>query len=323
MFRTKLLLAVLCALAIGGPAGAQEAFPSHPIRLIVPNPPGGTTDILARLLADELTASLGQPVVIDYRAGASGTVGSDLVAKAKPDGYNLVMGHAASHATSPHMIRTLPYDPAKDFAPVTLVANVLNVIIVNPQIPAKSIEELVALGKAKPGSLSYGSGGVGAITHLAGELFEQMAGVDFLHVPYKGSSQAMTDLLGGHVAMMFENLPGAMGNIKAGTVRPLGVTGPNRSPALPEVPTVSESGLPGYEALSWFGLFTTGGTPKPVVDKLNREIVAVIRKPAVQARMRELGAEPVGSTAEAFEVLVRSEIEKWGKVIKAANIQPN
>jgi tripartite-type tricarboxylate transporter receptor subunit TctC len=190
-------------------------------------------------------------------------------------------------------------------------------------VPAKSIQELIALGKAKPGALTYGSGGTGAITHLAGELFEQMAEVDFLHVPYKGSSQAMTDLLGGHVSMMFENLPGAMGNIKAGTVRPLGITGPNRSPALPDVPTVAESGLPGYEALSWFGIFTTAGTPDPVVQKLNREMVAVIGKPAIQSRMRELGAEPVGSTPEAFGKLVGAEIEKWGKVISEAMIQPN
>ena len=319
----RFALTLVGALMVAGAAVAQQAYPTHSVRLIVPNPPGGTTDILARLLADELTLSLGQPVVVEYRAGASGTIGSDIVAKAKPDGYSLVMGHAASHATSPAMIRGLPYDPVKDFAPVTHVANVLNVLIVNPQLPAKSVQELIALGKSKPGALSYGSGGTGAITHLAGELFEQMADVDFLHVPYKGSSQAMTDLLGGHVNMMFENLPGAMGNIKAGAVRPLGIAGPMRSPALPDVPTVAESGLPGYEALSWFGVFTTGGTPKPIVDRLNKEFVAVIGKPAIQDRMRELGAEPVGSTPEAFGKLVSAEIEKWGKVIREANIQPN
>jgi tripartite-type tricarboxylate transporter receptor subunit TctC len=289
--------------------------------MIVPNPPGGTTDILARILADELGTRLGQPVVVENRAGASGTIGSDLVAKSAPDGHVMVMGHAASHATSPSMIKNLPYDPVKDFAPVTLVANVNNVIVVNTNVPAKSVKELIELAKREPGKLVFGSGGTGAITHLAGEIFKQTAGVNLTHVPYKGSSQAMADLLGGHIALMFENLPGALGNIKSGKLRALAVLSEKRAPAVPDLPTIAEAGLPGAEAVSWFGLFTTAGTPQAVVDRLNRETVAAIRKPEIQARIVDAGAEPVGSTAAEFGRLVRAERDKWSKVIKTTGLQ--
>lgn len=322
--RTTLALAAAAAalaFAQAAPSHAQ-AFPTRPVHIIVPNPPGGATDVLARVISEQLGTRLGQPVVVENRPGASGTVGSDLVAKARPDGHLMVMGHAASHATSPSMYRNLPYDPVTSFAPVTLVANVTNVIIVNPSVPAKSVQELIAVAKASPGKLVFGSGGTGAITHLAGELFKQLAGVELRHVPYKGSSQAMTDLLGGHISLMFENLPGAVGHIRSGKVRPLAVLSQKRSSAVPDLPTVAEAGLPGAEAVSWFGLLTTAGTPKEVVDKLNREIVAVIRKPEVQARMADVGAEAVGSSPEEFGKLIRSERDKWGKVIKASNIQP-
>lgn len=322
--RSTLALAAVVAmlgLAHATPSPAQE-FPTRPVHIIVPNPPGGATDVLARVISEQLGTRLGQPVVVENRPGASGTVGSDLVAKARPDGHLMVMGHAASHATSPSMYRNLPYDPVTSFAPVTLVANVTNVIIVNPSVPAKSVKELIAVAKASPGKLVFGSGGTGAITHLAGELFKQLAGVELRHVPYKGSSQAMTDLLGGHISLMFENLPGAVGHIRSGKVRPLAVLSQKRSSAVPDLPTVAEAGLPGAEAVSWFGLLTTAGTPKEVVDKLNREIVAVIRKPEVQARMADVGAEAVGSSPEEFGKLIRSERDKWGKVIKASNIQP-
>jgi tripartite-type tricarboxylate transporter receptor subunit TctC len=310
-------------LFLGLPAESPaQSFPSRPIRMIVPNPPGGTTDILARILADELGTRLGQPVVVENRAGASGTIGSDLVAKSAPDGHVMVMGHAASHATSPSMIKNLPYDPVKDFAPVTLVANVNNVIVVNTNVPAKSVKELIELAKREPGKLVFGSGGTGAITHLAGEIFKQTAGVNLTHVPYKGSSQAMADLLGGHIALMFENLPGALGNIKSGKLRALAVLSEKRAPAVPDLPTIAEAGLPGAEAVSWFGLFTTAGTPQAVVDRLNRETVAAIRKPEIQARIVDAGAEPVGSTAAEFGRLVRAERDKWGKVIKTTGLQP-
>lgn len=321
--RTTLAVAAtaLCLL-LTTTSHAQQAFPTKPIRLIVPNPPGGATDVLARVMSEELAAPLGQPVVVEYRPGASGTIGSNLVAKATPDGYTLVMGHAASHATSPSMYRNLPYDPVRDFAPVTVVAIVTNVLVVHPVVPAKSVKELIVLAKAKPGQLVFGSGGTGAITHLAGEIFKQLAGVDLQHVPYKGSSQAMADLLGGHISVMFENLPGAVGQIRAGRLRALAVLAQTRSAAVPEVPTIAEAGLPGAEAVSWFGVFTTAGTPKAIVDRLNGAMVAVIRKPEVQVRMADVGAEAVGSSPEEFGKLVRSEIGKWGKVIQTAGVKP-
>jgi tripartite-type tricarboxylate transporter receptor subunit TctC len=261
-------------------------------------------------------------VIVENRAGASGTIGSDLVAKATPDGHLMVMGHAASHATSPSMIKNLPYDPVKDFAPVTLVANVSNVIIVNSNTPVRSVQELIALAKQQPGKLVFGSGGNGAITHLAGEIFKQTAHVELTHVPYKGSSQAMADLLGGHIALMFENLPGALGNIKSGKLRALAVLSDKRAPSVPDLPTIAEAGVPGAEAVSWFGLFTTAGTPKPIVERLNRETVAAIRKPDMQKRIQDAGAEPVGSSAEEFAALVKAEGAKWGKVIQATGLKP-
>jgi len=319
-----LAVAIVAALSgFGTPARAQQDFPSKPIRLIVPNPPGGTTDVLARIVATEMTATLGQPVVVDYRAGASGTIGSEFVAKSKPDGYTLVMGHAASHATSPSMYRSLPYDPIKDFTPVCVVATVTNILVVNPQLPVKSVQDLIALAKAKPRQLNFGSGGTGAITHLAAELFAQMAHVDIVHVPYTGSAPAVTNLIGGHIAFMFENMPGVISHVQAGTLRGLAVTGLQRSPAVPDLPTVAEAGVPGYEAVSWFGVLAPAGTPKAVIDKLNRAMVTAIRKPDVQARMSKLGAEAVAGTPEEFATLLQRERDKWAKVIKEAQIQPN
>jgi tripartite-type tricarboxylate transporter receptor subunit TctC len=220
------------------------------------------------------------------------------------------------------MYRNLPYDPVTDFAPVTLVANVTNVIVIHPSIPAKSVKELVALARARPGQLVFGSGGFGAITHLAGEMLKQAADVNILHVAYKGSSQAMVDLLGGHISLMFENLPGAIAHIKAGKLRALAVLAEKRSPAVPDVPTIAQAGLPGCEANSWFGLLTTAGTPREIVDRLNREVVAAVRKPEIQARMADIGAEAAGGSPEEFGSLIRSERDKWTKVIRAANIQP-
>lgn len=324
--RTALLLsltsATVAALFTVPVSHAQPAFPTKTVQIIVPNPPGGATDVLARVLATELGPRLKQPVVVVNRAGASGTVGSDIVAKANPDGHVMVMGHAASHATSPSMYSQLPYDPVKSFAPVTLVAVVTNVLIVHPEIPAKSVKELIQLTKTRPQPLVFGSGGTGAITHLAGEIFKQTAGVNLTHAPYKGSSQAMADLLGGHISLMFENLPGAVAHIRSGKVRPLAVLSDKRSSAVPNVPTIAEAGLTGAEAVSWFGLFTTAGTPKEVVNILNREIVAVIRRPDVQAKFADVGAEPVGSSPEAFGKLVQDEIKKWGTVIKKAGVKP-
>ena len=318
----SLATAAVAALFTVQASYAQQAFPTKTIQIIVPNPPGGATDVLARVIATELGPRFKQPVVVVNRAGASGTIGSDLVAKATPDGHLMVMGHAASHATSPSMYSQLPYDPVKSFAPVTLVAVVTNVLVVHPSIPAKSVKDLIELAKTRSTPLVFGSGGTGAITHLGGEIFKQTAGVNLTHAPYKGSSQAMADLLGGHISLMFENLPGAVTHIRAGKLRPLAVLSEKRSSAVPDVPTIAEAGLPGAEAVSWFGLFTTGGTPKNVVNTLNREIVAVIRRPDVQAKFADVGAEAVGSSPEEFGRLVQSEIKKWGAVIRKAGVKP-
>ena len=283
--RSKLSAVLLCAalgLGAGGPALAQD-YPTKPVRLVVPNPPGGTTDILSRLVAEELTKTWPHPVVVEYKSGGAGYSGADFAAKSDPDGYTIIM-QPASHATGPSIYKDLPYDPIADFAPVTLVASVPNVLIVNPDVPANSVEELIALAKSKPGELNFGSGGVGAITHLSGELFKQSTGVEMVHIPYAGSAPAITDLLGGQIEMMFENLPGAMGHIQAGRLRPLAVTSPERAVALPDVPTVAEAGVPGYEAVSWFGILAPAGTPEEIIDKLNTDIVAVIKKPEIQAR---------------------------------------
>lgn len=317
--------AVLCTLLTLCMATslAQEKYPSQPVRLIVPNPPGGSTDILARILANELGKTLGQPVVVDYRPGASGTIGSATVANSKPDGHTLLMGHVASHATSPSLYKQLPYDPVKDFAPVTLVATLPNVAVVSSKVPVNSIQELIALARTKPGTLTFGSAGTGTLPHLSGELLKQMAGVDMRHIPYKGSAPALTDLIGGHISLMFENLPGAMGPVKAGQLRALAVTSLERSPAAPHIPTMSEAGLPGFEAVSWLGILAPAGTPKEVIDKLNGEIVSVIKSAEARKQMKELGFEPVGSTPEEFGNLIRSEIKKWGQTIRSAGVQPN
>lgn len=309
-------------LAVNGPVWAQQ-YPSKPVRIVVPYAVGGTTDILARILADELTRTLGQSVVPDFRPGAGGTIGSDHVAKSEPDGHTIVMGTPGSHATSPSLYSTLPYDPQKDFAPIALMAMVPNVVVVHPSIQAKSIADLIGLMKASPGKFHYGSAGVGATTHLTGELFKTMAGVDIVHVPYKGSGQAMIDLVGGHIQMMFENLPGAMSHVKSGNIRALAVTGARRSPADANLPTVAEAGVPGFDVVSWFGILAPARTPRPIVDKLNGAIVAAIGKPEVKARMLELGAEPAPGTPEDFAKLIGDERERWAKVIKAAGIQPN
>jgi len=321
--RSKLSAVLLCAamcLGAGGTALAQD-YPTKPVRLVVPNPPGGTTDILSRLVAEELTKTWPHPVVVEYKSGGAGYSGADFAAKSDPDGYTIIM-QPASHATGPSIYKDLPYDPIADFAPVTLVASVPNVLIVNPDVPANSVEELIVLAKSKPGDLNFGSGGIGAITHLSGELFKQSTGVEMVHIPYAGSAPAITDLLGGQIEMMFENLPGAMGHIQAGRLRPLAVTSPERAVALPDVPTVAEAGVPGYEAVSWFGILAPAGTPEEIIDKLNTDIVAVIKKPEIQARLIELGTIPGGNTPEEFAAFIQAELDKWTKVITAAGIEP-
>ena len=311
---------LLIALAVL-PAHAQ--YPNKPIRLIVPFAPGGSTDIFARLLAERAQGPLGQPVVVENRAGAAGNIGANEVAKGAPDGYTLLMATTGVMAINNALYKNMTYDAAKDLEPVLYVASITNVLIVPPDSPAKSVAELIALAKKEPGKLTFASSGAGASTHMTAELFKAMTGTDILHVPYKGSGPAMPDLMSGRVHMMFENAPGAVSHIKAGKLRALAQTGLKRSKALPDVPTVAESGVPGYESLSWSGIAVAAGTPKAVIEKLNRDLNTVLAMPDMRQKIEEQGAEVIGGAPEVFSKHIAAEREKWSRVIKTANIVVN
>ena len=312
----RLLLALFVA-AIACCASAQT-YPAKPIRLVVPFPPGGTTDILARDVGQKLTEAWGQPVVVDNRPGAAGNVGSDIVAKSAPDGYTLEMCTVSTHAINPSLYSNIPYDHIKDFAPVILVARVPNVLEVNPGVPVYTVADLIKLAKEKPGQLNFASSGSGTSIHLSGELFKTMTGVSMVHVPYKGSAPAITDLMGGQVQLMFDNLPSSLQQIKAGKLRAIAVTSAQRSPALPDTPTIVESGVPGFEATSWFGVLAPAGTPPAIISKLNAEIDKWLQSAPGKAQLLEQGALPAGGTPEQFAAYIRAETEKWAKVVKAS-----
>ena len=295
---------------------AQAPFPTKPIRIVVPFPAGGTTDILARAVAQKLTETLGQSVVVDNRPGAGGNIGAELVAKSPPDGYTLLMGTVGTHAINASLYAKMPYDHVKDFAPVILVAGVPNVLVVNPSVPANSVQELIAYIKANPGKVNFASSGSGTSIHLSGELFKTMAGVSMTHVPYKGSTPALTDLMGGQVQLMFDNLPSSLPQIKAGKLRALAVTSAQRASALPDVPTVAEAGLPGFEASSWFGLLAPAGTPKDVVAKLNAEVAKWLATPEAREKLASQGAIAAGQSPEDFTRHIAAETAKWQKVVK-------
>ncbi len=315
----KILGAALGAL-VALPAAAQEAFPTRPIRLVVPFAAGGPSDIIARIVAPRMATTLGQPVVVENRAGAGGVTGVDVIAKAVGDGYTFGIGSAGAIAISPSLGRGTPYDPMRDLAPVMLIANVPNLVVVNPQSGITSIQALIAAAKARPGSIHFGSAGIGASTHLAGELFKLMAQVDIVHVPYRGSVPALTDLQGGQIQLMFENMPGALELVRSGRLTGLAVTSPNRATAAPEIPTVAESGVPGYAVVSWFAVFAPGQTPAPVIQRLNQGLRRIMARPAVRQRILELGAEPADGPPEALGALAREETERWGRVIREARI---
>ena len=312
-FRRIALAGLLATLASGAWA---QAYPTKPIRLVVPFPPGGATDILARAVAQKLTDEWGQPVVVDNRPGAGGNIGSELVAKAAPDGYTLEMGTVGTHAINASLYAKMPYDHVKDFAPVILVAGVPNVLEVNPSLPVNTVQELIAYAKANPGKLNFASSGNGTSIHLSGELFKVMTGVQMTHIPYKGSGPALQDLIGGQVQLMFDNLPPSLPQIKAGKLRALAVTSSTRSPALPDTPTIAESGLPGYEASSWFGVLAPAGTPPAIIAKLNAEIAAWLATPEAKEKMVALGANIGGGSPEDFAKHIAAETAKWQKVVK-------
>ncbi len=315
--RLLLGMAVACISLVAGAQGAA-GYPSKPIKIVVPFPPGGATDILARAVGAELQKTWGQTVLIENKGGGGGNPGTDMVAKAAPDGYTLVMGTVGTHAINMSLYAKMPYDAVKDFEPITLVAGVPNLLVVHPSVNAKSVRELTALAKSMPGKLNVASSGNGTSIHLAAELYKQMAGVDILHVPYKGSSPAVTDLLGGQVQMMFDNMPSALPHAKAGKLPPLAVTGLKRSAALPDIPTMDEEGLKGFNATSWFGLLAPAGTPKDIVAKLNAASVKALAAPEMMERLAAQGAEPVGNTPEQFAAFIKSEIDKWSKIVKAS-----
>jgi len=306
--------------AIAGAAAAQN-YPSHPIRMLVPSTPGGSVDMLARTVGSHLSERWGQQVVVDNRPGGGGGIAAELTAKAPPDGYTLIMATIAAMATNVSLARNLPYDPVRDFAPVTQVASQQLMLLVNPGVPAKSVAELIALAKAKPGQLTFASAGNGAGGHLSGELLKILAHIYMTHVPYKGIAPAMVDVISGQVTMTFTSIISGTPPLKSGRLRALAVTGAHRSPALPDIPTMAESGVRGYEANTWYGVLAPKATPRAVIMKLHDEIVAMLKLPEINNRLSLEGAEPVGNTPEQFGAFIKSEIEKWGKVIRAAGIK--
>ena len=299
---------------------AQSDYPNRPVTLVVPFPAGGSTDLVARLIASGMTEHLGQEIVVENRGGAGGNIGSAAVARAEPDGYTILMATVATHALNPMLYKKMPYDPVEDFAPISLLALIPNVLVVNPEFPAKTVQELIDLLKANPGKYSYASSGNGTPLHLSGELFKSMAGVDMTHVPYKGAGPALVDVMGGHVPIMFDNLPPSLEHIRAGKLRGLGVTTKERAPSIPEMPAIAET-LPGYETYSWNAFFAPAGTPEPIIQRLNEAALAALKDPKVAAKLKDLSVTSVGSTPEELAAHVQAELAKWAPVVKASGAQ--
>ena len=321
MTHSKYLFALALTLAAVGGAWAQ-AFPTKPIRFVVPFAPGGSTDTLARTLGQKVSDSIGQQVVIDNRAGGNGNIGMEIVAKAPPDGHTIVLGYIANVAIGPSLYEKLPFDPVKDYEPITLLATSPNVLVAHPSVQASSLKDLIALAKSKPGQLNYASASIASVGHLTGELLNQLAGIKMVHVAYKGSGQAVTDLLGGHIQLMFSGFSSTLPHIKSAKLRAIAQTGEKRSPALPDVPTIAESGFPRFEATAWYGVHAPATTPKPIVNRLNAEFVKALKLPDVRERLSSLGFEIAGSTPDYYANYIKSEIRKWAKVVKASGAKP-
>jgi tripartite-type tricarboxylate transporter receptor subunit TctC len=315
----RLIALALCSIFVGA-AAAQDAYPSRPVKFILPFPPGGGTDILGRVISERLSASLGQPVVTENRGGAGGNVGAEAAAHSAPDGYTIVLV-APSLAISKTLYSKLNYDPVKDLAPISLVATVPNVMITNPAVEAKNLQEFIALARSRPGAMNYGSGGAGTSNHLAGELFNIVTGSKLVHVPYKGVNLAMQGVLAGEIHLVFIGIPAALPHIKAGRLRALALVAPQRSPALPEVPTAEEAGLKDFEVTTWYGVMAPAGTPRPIVSRLNAELVKIMHLPDVKERLAGMATDPLTSTPEEFAAYLRQEIAKWGDVVRRANLK--
>jgi tripartite-type tricarboxylate transporter receptor subunit TctC len=320
MNQATIAITLLAALA-ACPGTQAQTYPNRAVRLVVPSSPGGGTDITGRIVAQKLSEQLGQQVVVDNRAGAGTLIGNEIVAKAAPDGYTLLMG-LSTLAINPSMYAKLPYDALRDFAPVSLAVLSPNILTIHPSVPAKSVQEFVALAKAKPGTVTFGSAGLGTSPHLSGELLKVLARIDIVHVPFKGSGQSVISQLAGEIAANFPSVPTAIPYIKAGKLRGLGVTTVKRTQALPDVPSIAEAGVPGYEATQWFGVLAPAGTPRPIIERLHQEMVKLLRSADVRDRLIADGTDPVGNTPEEFAAYIRSETDKWTRVIAAAGIKP-
>ncbi len=314
-FASFTLVAMLAVVALD--AGAQ-AYPSKPIRLICPYAPGGATDIISRAVAIELSKTLGQPVTVDNRPGAGANLGSEMAARSAPDGYTLLTSASSLHGITPFLYKKLNYDPNKDLAPVIVLAGFANVLVVNPAVPANSVKELIALVRAQPGRLTCASSGSGSTIHMSCEMFKHMLGLDITHVPYKGSGPAVTDLMGGQVNMMFDNIPSSITHIRSGKLRALATTGAQRAASLPDLPTIAESGVPGYESTAWFGIAVPAGTPKEIVARLNADGQKATKSPEFVKRMTDLGYEIVGGTPEQMASMIQDEYKRWGPIVNAS-----
>ena len=312
---------VIAMLACCAGIAAAQSYPNRAIRLVVPSSPGGGTDIIGRIVAQKLSEQLGQQVVVENRAGAGTIIGNEAVAKAAPDGYTLLMG-LSTLAINPSMYAKLPYDALRDFAPVSQAVSSPNILTIHPSVPAKTVKEFIALARAKPGSITFGSAGMGTSPHLSGELLKTLGKIDMVHVPFKGSGQSVISQLAGEIAANFPSVPTAMPYIKANRLRGLGVTTPKRTQALPDVPSIAEAGVPGYEATQWFGVLAPAGTPRPIIDRMHQEIVRALRTADVKERITAEGMEVVASSPEEFAGYIKSETDKWTKVIKSAGIKP-
>ena len=318
----KNFLVAFLALALPCETALSQAYPSRPIRMVVGFPPGGGTDVVARIISPKLSENLGQPVVIENRPGATGTVAAAAVAKSPADGYTIMMGHVSVNAIAPSLFPNLQYDVIKDFAPITLAASVPHFVVVHPSVPVNSIQELIEYAKARPGKLSFPSAGNGSTPHLAGEIFKSMAGLNIVHVPYKGTGQSMADLLAGQHQVAFDTAPASAGNVRSGRMRVLGVSSAKRVPEFPDVPTVAEAGVPGYEVTTWYGIFAPGGTPAAIVSRLHAETMKAMQSPEVRPRLAEAGADgTLTRTPEEFAAIVRADVARYAKIIKEAGLK--
>ncbi len=319
MTTRRLILGLAAGTALGGTAAAQGDWPQRSLRMISPFPPGGAADLLARALAEELTPILRQSVVVENRTGAGGSVGTEAAVRSAPDGYTLVMGSTGPISINPSLLR-LSYDPARDLVPIAPVASVASVLVVHPSVNARTLGELLALARAEPGKLNYGSSGIGSAQHLFMELLKQQANVDITHVPYRGTGPAMVDTVGGRLTMMFDTTPTALPHIRGGRVRAIAVTSARRDPALPDVPTIGET-VRGYEAIGWYGIFGPAGIPDPVVQRINREVTGLLARPDFRAKLAAQGVEPMGGTAAEFAAVAAADRTRWGEVIRRGNIR--